>query len=116
MESFAPGADGGRMKPVRSWLCSTLLVIGASGSAASSNDVRDLRFFEGSTESVSTMKIVRQRAFVSRSVGRGRIRDDGSLELVQQVSEDGRRRFDRRWQIRWVAPGRFTGTMSEATG
>src|SRR5205085_9256743 len=46
----------------------------------------------------------------------GKIQEDGSLQLVQEVTEEGRRRFDRRWLIHQVAPGRFAGTMSEATG
>src|SRR5206468_1509505 len=41
---------------------------------------------------------------------------DGSLELLQHVKEENRREFDRRWQIRQVASGRFVGTMSEAEG
>ena len=65
---------------------------------------------------MSTVKITMQKPFVSRSIGRGTIRDDGSLDLVQQVTEEGRRRFDRRWQIRQVAAGRYVGTMSEANG
>jgi len=65
---------------------------------------------------VSTMKIVAQRPFVSRSVGRGKIQEDGSLQLVQQVTEAGRRSFDRHWSIHQVAPGRYAGTMSEANG
>jgi hypothetical protein len=38
------------------------------------------------------------------------------LNLVQRVHEDGRPPFDRRWRMKQVGPGRFTGTMSEATG
>src|SRR3954466_11052721 len=97
-------------------LCLAALMFAACASARSASGDRALRFFEGSTESVSTMKIMAQKPFVSRSVGRGKIREDGTLELMQHVSEEGRREFDRHWQIRQVAPGRFAGSMSEAIG
>lgn len=75
-----------------------------------------LRFFEGRTESVSTVKVITKKAFLSRSLGRGEIKPDGTLLLVQRVEDDGQPPFDRRWRIRQVGPGRFTGTMSEAKG
>ena len=48
-------------------------------------------------------------------MGRGII-SDGVLSLIQQVEEDGKAPFDRKWRMRQVAPGRFTGTMTEAVG
>lgn len=74
-----------------------------------------LAFFEGTTESVSTVKVVLKKPFKSRALGTGKISPDGSLVLVQRVEGEGPAR-SRRWHIRQVAPGRFTGTMSEATG
>jgi hypothetical protein len=99
--------------------CAAGLFVAASltSSAAPSERFRDpLRFFEGRTESVSTIKVVMKKPFRSRSIGRGEIKPDGSLYLVQHVEEDGRPPHDRRWQIRQVASGRFAGTMSEANG
>lgn len=75
-----------------------------------------LRFFEGRTESTATVKVIARRPYKSRSVGRGEIRDDGALHLVQRVEDEGKSPYERRWLIRQVAPGRFSGTMSEATG
>ena len=75
-----------------------------------------LRFFEGKTESIATIKLVMKKPYKSRSIGRGEIKSDGSLHLVQRVEEDGRPPHDRRWHIREVGPGRFSGTMSEAKG
>ncbi len=75
-----------------------------------------LRFFEGRTESVSMVKVVAKKPFKSRSIGRGEIKPDGTLHLVQRVEEAEKSPFDRRWRIRQVAPGRFSGTMSEAKG
>ena len=75
-----------------------------------------LGFFEGRTESISTVKVILKRAFKSRSMGRGKILPDGTLDLVQRVEDEGAPPRERRWKIRQTAPGRFTGTMSEAVG
>ena len=75
-----------------------------------------LTFFEGRTESTATVKVLTKKPYTSRSIGRGEIGKDGSLHLVQRVEEDGKSPYERRWHIRQVAPGRFTGSMSEATG
>ena len=75
-----------------------------------------LRFFEGRTESVSTVKVIAKKPFLSRSLGRGEIKPDGTLHLVQRVEEDEKPPFDRRWRIRQVGPGRFSGTMTDAKG
>jgi hypothetical protein len=75
-----------------------------------------LSFFEGSTESVSTLNVLMRKPVRVRSVGRGVIAPDGSLVLVQRVEEEGQPPRDRRWQIRQVAPDQFSGTMSEAKG
>jgi hypothetical protein len=74
-----------------------------------------LRFWEGRTESTSTVKIVMKKPYRSHAVGRGKIRPDGMLDLVQRVEEDGQAK-ERRWQIRQVGKGRYQGTMSEAKG
>lgn len=75
-----------------------------------------LRFFEGSTESLSTVKVLMKKPYRSRAIGVGKIRTDGSLELVQQVTDDGRPAKMRRWLVHQVAPGRYSGTMTEALG
>ena len=75
-----------------------------------------LRFFEGRTEYVSTMKLVAKKPYRSRTLGHGEIDSDGALHLVQKVHDEGKPVHERRWHMRQVAPGRFAGTMSEARG
>ncbi len=75
-----------------------------------------LRFFEGRTESIGTVKLVTKKPFRSRAIGKGEIRADGSLELVQRVEDQGEQPRVRRWRMRPVGPGRYKGTMSEAKG
>jgi hypothetical protein len=91
----------------------TAVISGAEGAERPGNP---LKFFEGRTESVSTVKVITKKPYRSRSLGLGQIRSDGTLYLVQRVEEGARTPFDRRWRIRQTGPGRFSGTMSEATG
>ena len=75
-----------------------------------------LRFFEGRTESVGIMKMIMKKPYKVRSIGQGKIAADGTLHLVQQVRDEGQPPKERVWRIRQVAPGKFTGSMSEAKG
>lgn len=98
---------------VASYVAISALMVGP----APAEPLRDpLRFFEGTTVSEGTLRILFKKPFKTRSVGRGKINGDGSLELVQRVEEGDRPPFQRRWHMKRIAPGRFTGTMSEATG
>lgn len=99
----------------RLWLLPAFLSLAAgSGSGAVADD--PIRFFEGRTESLSTTKVFLKKPYRTRSVGRGKIEADGTLNLVQRVEEEGKPPNERRWRIRRVAQGRFSGTMSEASG
>lgn len=95
-----------------------IAMIGASawaGTEAPDPSTDPMRFFEGRTESLSTVKVIMRKPYRSRTLGEGKI-DDGVLNLVQRVHEEGKAPYDRRWRVRQVAPGRFTATMSEAIG
>ena len=93
-----------------------IALLGASASAGKPDSLTDpMRFFEGKTEGVSTIRVVTKKPYKSRTVGRGEIKD-GVLQLVQRVHEDGKAPYDRHWRMRQIAPGRFSGTMSEAKG
>lgn len=87
-----------------------------SGLAPAQHANDPFHFFEGVTESVSTMKVVMRRPMRTRAVGRGEIQADGTLSLVQRVEDEGRPPYLRRWLIRQIGPRHFVGTMSEASG
>lgn len=94
-----------------------MLGLAASAGAGTAERAADpMGFFEGETESISTVKVVMKRPFQSRSLGQGRLLPDRSLDLVQRVEDEGKPAYERRWKIRQVAPGRYAGTMSEAVG
>ncbi|HEU0311121.1 MAG TPA: hypothetical protein VFR36_07890 [Sphingomicrobium sp.] len=88
----------------------------SSSPGTAEQTIDALRFFEGRTESIATIKLIMKKPYQSRSIGRGDIQPDGSLLLVQRVEDEGKPPHDRRWHIREIEPGRFTGTMSEAKG
>lgn len=75
-----------------------------------------LRFFAGRTETDGLVKVMFKKPYRSRSLGLGRIETDGSLTLVQHVQDDGKPPRERHWRVRRVGPGRYAGTMSEASG
>ncbi len=87
-----------------------------ASAAAADRPSGPLSFFEGRTESISTIKVILKRTFKSRSLGRGKMLPDGTLDLVQHVEDEGAPPRERRWKIRQTGPGRFAGTMSEAIG
>ena len=88
----------------------------STAQPASFRQLDPLHFFEGRTESVTTVKVLAQKPHISRSRGVGRIKADGTLELVQYVKEEGKTEFQRLWRIRQSAPGRYVGAMSQAKG
>jgi len=86
-------------------------------SPAAPKEVADpLRFFSGRTETQGLVKVLFKKPYRSRSLGLGRIEADGSLTLIQHVQDDGKQTHERRWRVRRVGPGHYTGTMSEASG
>lgn len=75
-----------------------------------------LRFFAGATEGRGRLAIVFHRARGVRVHGAGRVEPDGTLVLDQRVEQEGRPATTRAWRIRAVAPGRYAGTLTDATG
>jgi hypothetical protein len=92
------------------------LTLAAPAPAAPASSASPMAFFEGRTVTEGTTKVVMRKPYTVRSDGVGRIESDGTLLLVQKVEEDGKPPRERRWRIRQVAPNRFTGTMSDASG
>ncbi len=90
--------------------------LAAAPSPAANVPDNPLTFFEGRTESVTNVRIVTRKPFRSRAIGKGIIKPDGSLELIQRVEDEGQLPRQRRWRMRQVRPGHYVGTMSEAKG
>ena len=86
------------------------------GAAPAPASLDPLRFFEGRTESQSTVKVIMKKPYLARSIGQGKISADGSLRLVQQVLDEGQAPKQRQWLVRRASGDGFTASMTEAVG
>ena len=71
-------------------------------AALTTND--PIAFFAGRTESIGTVKIAMKKPFRSRAIGKGEIKADGSLDLVQRVEDEGEQPRERHWRMRLPRP------------
>ena len=120
VSSRMPGNSAARFTSRFALAAIPIVLLGASGAASAEADriarIGDpMRFFDGRTEGVSTVKVIMKKPFRSKTLGSGDIHG-GVLTLVQKVVEEGKAPYDRRWKMRQASPGRFTGSMSEAVG
>ena len=73
-------------------------------------------FFSGRTEGRGTLSIVLRQRRPTLVRGYGRRAPDGGIVLDQAVTQGDGRPERRTWHLRKVAPGRWTGTLSDASG
>ena len=104
------------MPALRHALAAAASILIAPLASAEERQVDPLRFFEGRTETQGTVKVLFHKAYLTRSIGAGRIEPDGSLTLVQRVEDEGKPSHERRWRVRRTAPDRFVASMTEAVG
>lgn len=74
-----------------------------------------IQFFEGRTEGEGVLKVALRPPTAIRVQSRGRIEPDGTLSVRQTVSQGGKPARTREWRIREVSPGRYAGTLTDAT-
>lgn len=84
--------------------------------AAATPGFDPLAFFAGRTHGEGKLHIMLHRAEPVAVQGVGRLRHDGALVLDQRVRRGNRPETTRQWVLRRAAPGRYTGTLSDATG
>jgi hypothetical protein len=93
------------------------LAVGVQSAAADPAPKLDmLAFFTGKTHAENVMKIVLKkpaRLVVDSIGGKG---DRGDFVLIDTVKEEGKPERTRKWVMKQVSPGRFTGSLSDATG
>ena len=83
---------------------------------AAEPELDPIAFFTGLTEGRGTLSTITGKKQSLHVVSIGRPRSDGSLVLDQRIALSGEPVRDRRWTIRPAGPGRFTGSLTEATG
>ena len=101
-------------------ICALLLAGCVSGPpvpAASAAPLFEVeRFFTGRTEGRGVLKVLASGDQAVKVQGKGRTEADGTLVLDQSVERAGEQPQQRQWRIRRVAPGRYTGTLTDAQG
>jgi hypothetical protein len=75
-----------------------------------------IAFFTGATRGTGRLKVALKPGEAIDVRGAGRVEPDGTLVLRQTVERHGRDPERREWRIRQTALGRYTGTLSSATG
>ncbi len=75
-----------------------------------------LAFFEGHSEGIGTLDKMVGKTEHMRVTGDGTRLADGSLRLVQRVTEGDKPERKRTWIIRETAPGVYAGTLTDAVG
>lgn len=85
------------------------------GVPASTPRYDALMFFDGHQSGDGVLKVVMRKAVEMRVEGRGQ-RSGDTLVLVQQVVEGDKPERRRNWKLTRVAPDRWEGTLSDATG
>ena len=95
-----------------------ILVCSTPVTAASSisSPVIPQRFFVGSTIGDGTVRIALAPPRRTHVTGSGRLLFDRTLVLSQTVAIEDRPIRTREWHLREITPGRFAGTLSEASG
>ena len=94
-----------------------LLLASSAATATGEAPVFDpIRFFEGRTQGRGELKIVLRRVQPVAVEGIGRVEADGTLVLSQAVTLGSAKPSQREWRIKAVSPGRYAGSLSDATG
>lgn len=73
-------------------------------------------FFSGTTVGEGELKKVLSSSAASHVTSHGRGEADGTLVLEQTVAIAGEPTRHREWRLRETAPGRYSGTISDASG
>ena len=74
------------------------------------------RFFAGRLDGVGTLKIVLHGPTTVHVASIGTIAADGTLILDQHIEQQGKPARNRQWRIRALGDGRYTGSLTDASG
>ena len=75
-----------------------------------------VEFFRGRTQGVGTLRPVLQKSKTIRVDSTGTEQKDGALLLTQTIHEPGKPPRTRTWRMRRDSPGRYSGSLSDASG
>jgi hypothetical protein len=73
-------------------------------------------FFQGRTQGEGQLRTVLKAPMSVTVQSIGRVAGDGSLILTQRIQEGAKRERTREWRMREIAPGRYSGALTDASG
>ena len=74
------------------------------------------RFFAGRLDGTGVLKIAFRAPVRTHVASVGRVAPDGTLILDQHIEQQGKPPRDRQWRIVPLGHGRYTGTLTDASG
>jgi hypothetical protein len=92
------------------------VTLAAASPAQSPKPFDPVAFFTGPTQGEGTLKELLGKAKRTKAVSVGHVDKDGWLILEQKVAVEGDPLRQRRWRLRQTGPGKYSGTLSDATG
>ena len=109
-----------RMPPALPVMFALLLAACAGGpppavTAAAPRFVAE-RLFAGHLDGTGTLKVVLHAPSRTHVTSIGHVTADGVLVLDQHIEQQGSPARDRQWRIRPMPNGRYTGTLTDASG
>lgn len=105
------------MNPINQWLALSLLLICLQGNAeAATGDVTPQQMFAGHSQGDGSLRLLFGKPKSFHVESHGQMQDDGHFRLDQTIAFEGEPSSDRHWIIDTVAPGIYTGTLSDAPG
>jgi hypothetical protein len=92
------------------------LALAASASAQAPQPFDPVAFFTGATQGRGELKELLGKPRKTNTQSVGRVDKDGWLVLDQKVAVEGDPPRIRRWRLKQTAPGKYSGTLSDAKG
>lgn len=101
---------------IRMFPLAALLVAGLSIASGQPRTFTPASAFGGESEGNGTLRLVFGKPRPFHVVSHGAVQSDGSFRLEQRVEFEGKPPQERVWVLTTVGPGRYTATLSDASG
>ncbi len=101
---------------IRASATAIAVALAATAPAQQTQPFDPVAFFTGSTRGEGVLKEMLGKEKRTQTVSVGHVDKDGWLVLDQKVAVQGDPLRQRRWRLHQVAPGKYSGTLSDAKG
>ena len=101
---------------IRAGATAIAVALAATAPAQQGKPFDPVDFFTGTTRGEGVLKELLGKEKRTQTLSVGHVDKDGWLVLDQKVAVQGDPLRQRRWRLRQVAPGKYSGTLSDAKG